>query len=206
VNSLRSELLGVAVPAGIPEFRMMLPPGWQAHNASEETERAMLAQARERLRPVHRVDLQGLLESHVSSAMRVAREQGAIMLILPGPDTEAGLFAPASIVATIREATPQLSLDDLVVDVIQRRGGQQLDDGKRLLRWVERRTTRVGTEEVGAYIVFYLTPIPGTQRARALQFALTIAHDPDIDPAEDEQIAAWTALVDAHVATFRWGR
>lgn len=204
MNSLRSELLGVAEPAGIPEFRMMLPPGWRAHDTSEETESSLLAQARERLRRLHRVDLQGILESHVASAMRIARDQGALMLVMPGPETSNGLFAPASMISTVREATTDLSLDDLVVDVIQRRGGVSLDENKRMLRWIERRKTRVGSEEIGAYIVFYLTPVPGTMRRKALQFALTIAHPTDIDPDTDEQLAGWVSLIDAHIATFRW--
>lgn len=204
MNSLRSEVLGVAAPAGIPEFRMMLPPGWKAHDTSEATESSLIAQARERLRPAHRVDLQGILESHVASAMRAARDQGALMLAMPGPDTASALFAPASMITTLREATPDVSLDDLVVDVIQRRGGVPLDDDKRILRWVERRKTRIGSEDIGAYIVFYLTPVPGTKRQTALQFALTIAHPTDIDPDTDEQMTEWVALVDAHVTTFRW--
>lgn len=183
---------------------MMLPSGWVAYDTSEKTEQDLLAQARARLMPQHQVALQGMLEAHVARAMQAARDNGAILTIMPGSETPDALFATASMIATVREATEQYSLDDVVVDIIQRRGGQSLDENKRIVRWTEAGKAQISGEDVGAYSVFYLTPVPGSSRRRALQFALTVAHPPEIDIETDEVLAGWVALVDAHVATFRW--
>ena len=139
MNSLRSELLGDRAPADLPEFAMMLPAGWTAHDTSEKTEQELLTQARQRTMAAHRPDLQGMLEASTSTAMRAARERGALMMVMPGPQTEGVLFAPASMLVSVREATAEHSLDDLVVDVLRNRGGVPLDANKRFVRWVEQR-------------------------------------------------------------------
>lgn len=204
MNSLRRELIGDSAPADLPGFTMMLPSGWTAHDTSEKTQRSLLALARQRTMAAHRPDLQGMLEATTTAAMNAARERGALLMVMPGPETEGVLFAPASMLVRIREAIPEHSLDDLVVDVLQNRGGVPLDANKRFVRWVEQREVPLGGETVGAYTVVYLTPIPGTERRKALQLVLTIAHPDDIDTSSDELLAGWVALVDAHVATFRW--
>lgn len=97
MNSVRNELLGVTVQSGIPDLLTTLPPRWPAYDASGVSERAMLAQASERFRPMLRGDHQGLHEPHVSSASRVARERQEVIPILPSDDKGAGLFAPEAL-------------------------------------------------------------------------------------------------------------
>ena len=206
MSSLRSELLGDRRPVDLPDFGMLLPSGWKAHDVSEKTERALLAQARQRTMAAHRPELQGMLEANTSAALAAARAQGAMAMIMPGPDTEGVLFAPASMLVSVREATNEYTLDDIVVDVVRNRGGQPLDENKRFVRWIEQRKVPLGGETVGAYSVVYLTPVPGTKRRKALQFTLSIAHTDEVETSSDELLAGWVALVDAHVGTFRWER
>lgn len=182
----------------------MLPPGWTAHDVSKKTEEQLLGQARQRLMPSQRVDLLGSLQAQVAAALSAARDNGAFLMVMPGPETNENLFAPASMLAMVREGTADYSLDDVVTNIVQERGGIALDENQRILRWTEKRTAQTLDGEMGAFMVFYLTPVPGSQRRKALQLALTIAHPTSVEPDTDEMLRSWVTLMDAHVSTFRW--
>lgn len=204
-GTLRAELVGGGGGLDLPEFRMILPPGWLAHDTSVETTASLMRQVTRRLMPAHRVDLQGLLAGQVQTVMDRVRADGAIALVLPGPDAAPALFAPASLLVSVRTAPKGATLDPFVVEVVQRRGGRPLDRDERFVRWVSRGTPSVDGERLGNYFVEYLTPVPGSDRRRALHFAFSLAHLPDVDPEQDERTRSWVALMDAHIATFSWG-
>ncbi len=204
MTSLREELLGGGGKTPIPPFRMIIPPGWRAHATTPEAEKELLGQAARRLAPAHRVDLQGLLALQVATALRRARSQGALAMVLPGPDARPALFAPASLLVMVRDAPVGSTMDAYVVDVIRTRGGRPLDTDERFVRWVTRGSTEVDGQRIGSHLVEYLTPVPGSAKTQALHLAYSLAHPMDMDPAEDPRLQSWVALMDAHVATLSW--
>ncbi|GAA1983761.1 hypothetical protein [Microbacterium pumilum] len=202
MNSLREEL-GGGQP-GVPDFRLMLPPGWTTYDTTERTEKELLAKARERLRQAHRPDAYAILAGHVERALAAARKQGAFMMIMAGDDAPSWSTVPVSILGTITQGTPEVSLDRMVADAIERRGARALDGSRHFLRWSDERTVELTGESLGAHTVVYLTPVPGTNRRKALQLTATLAHPVDVDPTTDPQMAAWLQLLDGCIATFAW--
>ncbi|MGV9194893.1 hypothetical protein ACQ143_11175 [Microbacterium sp. MC2] len=200
--SLREELGGGR--AGVPPFRMMLPPGWTILDTSAQTEQALLGRARERLASVHRPDAYAALSQHVEHALAAARKQGAFMMIVAGDEAPPWSTVPISILGTVTSGTPAVSLDRMVADAIERRGARALDGSRHFLRWVDRRTAELSGEKVGAYTVVYLTPLPGSGRRSALQLTATLAHPVESDPDTEPLMKAWLALLDANIATFAW--
>jgi hypothetical protein len=201
VTSLREELGG---RAGVPDFRFVLPSGWTTYDTSERTEQELLAKARARLREAHRPDAYAILAGHVEKALAAARKQGAFLMIMAGDEAPPWSVVPVSILATVTQGTPEVSLDRMVADAIERRGARALDGSRHFLRWTDQRSVELTGESLGAYTVVYLTPIPGTQRRKALQLTATLAHPVDVDPLGDPQMAAWLELLDGCIATFAW--
>lgn len=183
---------------------MALPDGWTMYDTSGDTERSLLEKARIRLREAHRPDVYAALEAHVSGALAAARKQGAFVMIMAGEDAPAWSTVPVSILGTVTEGAAGSTLDAMVADAVERRGARSLEGSRRFLRWVDRRVVELSGDSVGAYTVVYLTPVPGTRRAQALQFTATLVHPTETDPAEDPHMRTWLALLDAHMLTFGW--
>ncbi|REJ06914.1 hypothetical protein DY023_04910 [Microbacterium bovistercoris] len=183
---------------------MMLPPGWEIFDTTEGTERTLLSRARQRLVEAGQLGSYPALAERVKASLAAARGQKAELMIMPTDNGPAWAMVPISILVTVREGTPAATLDQIVTDVIERRGGRALDSSKHFIRWVDRRRVPIGDEEVGAYTVVYLTPIVGSQRKKGLQFSATLVHDPAVDPEQDDDISPWLAALDAHMATFAW--
>ena len=202
MNSLREEL-GGGGPA-VPDFRFVLPPGWTTYDTTERTEKELLAKARERLRQTHRPDVYAILAGHVERALAAARKQGAFMMIMAGDEAPPWSTVPVSVLASVTQATSEVSLDRMVADAIERRGARALDGSRHFLRWADERTVSLTGETLGAHTVVYLTPVPATNRRKALQLTATLAHPVDVDPTTDPQMAAWLELLDGCIATFAW--
>ncbi|WP_157525373.1 hypothetical protein [Microbacterium yannicii] len=202
MTSLREQLGGGR--QGVPELRMILPPGWVLYDTSEQTERDLLEQARVRLRDAGRPETYALLSEHVKRALAAARKQGAFMMIMAGDEAPEWATVPVSILGTLVKGAPGISLDAMVADAVERRGARALHDSRQFLRWVDERKVELSGETAGAYTVVYLTPIPGSRRAQALQLTATLVHPVDTDPTADPAMASWLELLDAHVATLTW--
>ncbi len=183
---------------------MILPPGWVLYDTSEQTERDLLEQARVRLRDAGRPETYALLSEHVKRALAAARKQGAFMMIMAGDEAPEWATVPVSILGTLVKGAPGISLDAMVADAVERRGARALHDSRQFLRWVDERKVELSGETAGAYTVVYLTPIPGSRRAQALQLTATLVHPVDTDPTADPAMASWLELLDAHVATLTW--
>ncbi|GAA3764398.1 hypothetical protein GCM10022240_15870 [Microbacterium kribbense] len=200
--SIREELAGGR--GGVPEFRLLLPDGWTMSDVSERTEQELLAAARARLRAAQRPDTYAMLAGHVTEAMRAARQQGAFAMITPGAHTPQWSLVPISILASVREGTPAVSLDQMVADAVENRGARALDGSRHFLRWAQAQTVELSGETAGAYVVVYLTPMPGTRHRKALQLTATLAHPIDVDPTTQPEMRTWLDLLDAHLLTFAW--
>jgi hypothetical protein len=202
VSDLRAELRGSIAPA-IPQYRMLLPLGWQSFDLAPETERELVGAARARLTQGGRGDLAAGLAVQVGDALRSLRAQDAFAFALAGEAAPSWVLGAASLVGIRRAATVELPLDAVVEDAVRNRGGVAVGDGHRIVRWTERRPVTVDGVPAISFLINYLIPIPGTRRTQAVQWTATVAHAPDL-PEDDPVLLAWVALFDHHVATFTW--
>ena len=202
MSDLRAELKGRIAPS-IPQYRMLLPLGWQPYDLSADTERQLVGAARARLSQGGRADLATGLAVQVADALRSLRGQEAFAFALAGEGAPSWVLGAASLVGLRRVATPDLTLDAVVEDAVRNLGGVAVGEGHRMVRWTERRPVTVEGVDAVSFMINYLIPIPGTRRTQAVQWTATIAHGPDL--AEDDPVLiAWVALFDHHVSTFTW--
>ena len=202
MSDLRAELKGRIAPS-IPQYRMLLPLGWQPYDLSADTERQLVGAARARLSQGGRADLATGFAVQVAEALRSLRGQEAFAFALAGEGAPSWVLGAASLVGLRRAATPDLTLDAVVEDAVRNLGGVAVGEGHRMMRWTERRPVTVEGVDAVSFMINYLIPIPGTRRTQAVQWTATIAHAPDL--AEDDPVLiAWVALFDHHVATFTW--
>lgn len=202
MTSLREQLAGG--DGSIPEFRLMLPEGWSLRDVSAQTEQELLDKAKARLREAQRPDTYALLAAHTKQALATAREQGAFAMITPGEEAPRWAFVPISVLVSMREGTPAVTLDQMVADAVENRGARALHGSKHFLRWAEQHTVELSGDTAGTHVVVYLTPVPGSRHRRALQFTVTLAHPVDTDPLADADMSAWLDLLDSHMLTFSW--
>ncbi|WP_405216197.1 hypothetical protein [Agrococcus sp. Ld7] len=199
-SSLRAEL---GAPAD-PEFDLELPEGWERRDASPATERSMLQAARRRLMDAHRPDLFAQLRTELQQSFAAMRRMEAIAHFGPGTTTPDTLFLPASLIASIRTPQPGVTLQQEMAERI-RRGATSLLGDKRFIRDERELDQRIGTDAAKQRTVVYLTPIPGSQQARALQLTLVITRGAEF-PADDPALLGMLRLFDACVSTLRWTR
>jgi hypothetical protein len=200
--SLRTELMG-GPSTDIPPYRMLIPPGWDAHDLSADAESAVIAQATGRLAQAGRADLAGPLAANVRGALADLRAQRAFAFAVAGEGAPTWALGAASLVGLKRVGTPELTLDEFVAAVISSHDAAPLGGDPRIVRWAERRTTVLDGERLGTLQLNYIIPIPGSRRTQAVHWIVTAAHDADT-AADDPRLVAWEALFDVHVATFSW--
>ncbi|MDQ7878603.1 hypothetical protein Q9R08_11500 [Microbacterium sp. QXD-8] len=202
MSDLRAELRGTVAPA-VPQYRMLLPLGWQSYDVTADTERDLLGAARTRLAQAGRPDLASGLAVQVGDAMRSLRAQDAFAFALAGETAPSWALGAASLVGLRRKSTPEIPLDAVVEDAVRNRGGIAIGEGHRMVRWTERRPVMLEGVAAVSFLINFLIPIPGTRRTQAVQWTATVAHAADM--AEDDPVLlAWVALFDHHVATFTW--
>ncbi|SCY44609.1 hypothetical protein SAMN05216488_1841 [Microbacterium sp. LKL04] len=202
MSDLRAELVGAGGVA-IPRYRMLLPPGWQGYDVDMETERELVAAARERLAGAGRPDLAGRLGAQVGDALRSLRSQNAFAYAFAGESSPTWALGAASLVGIKRVASPEVPLDAIVEDAIRNRGAAALGEDHRIVRWTESSPVVLDGVRAVSFLVHYLIAIPGSRRTQAVQWTATVAHAEDL--AEDDPVLqAWTALFDHHIATFTW--
>lgn len=196
--SLREALGG----APDPDFGLVLPPGWERRDVTDAEQTRMLSQIRGRLMEAHRPDLYARMRVLVGDAFAQMRKVSTVAMFTPGDSPDA-VFIPASLTASIQHAEPGENLDGYVRSAIQRDGATPLLGDKRVMR-VERETTdTLDGEQVLVTTVAYLTPVPGSQRRRALLLTLVIMRPLDV-PADDAPLVQMKALFDLCVSTLTW--
>lgn len=201
MSSLRAELTGGGT--NVPPYRMLVPPGWEVFDLSESDETKVLARAAERLRAAGRADLATSFAPQVRQALAGLRKQNAFAYAVAGEASPTWVLGAASLVGVKRIATPELSLDDVVRDAIERYAGAPLAGDERIVRWIDRRLVTIEGEQVKSLMLNYMIPVPGTRRTQALHWVVNAAYDPAL-PDDDDTLQAWALLFDTHIATFAW--
>ncbi len=199
-SSLRHQL---GAPAD-PDFDLQLPEGWVRHDASAATEQAMLEAARRRLMDAHRPDLYAQLRAQVQESFASMRTMGAIAHFGPAPGAPDWAFLPASLIATIRTPAPGVSLQEEMAQRI-REGATDLHGDRRFVRFEREHDRTIGTERAKQVTVAYVTPVPGSRQARALQLTAVVTRGAEF-PADDPALVAMLRLFDGCVASLRWAR
>ena len=194
--------LGVAPE---PDFELDLPPGWARHRPDRAQQDAMLAGIRTRAMQAHRPELLAQANGMLRDSFEMMRRGDVVAFFTPSEQSEETLWAPASMLASVRRAQPDVSLDDVVRHAIRELGAMALDDARRIVRFERDQLETVGEESLRVLTVVYLTPMPGTQRRKALQLTATIGRPLDMD-ADDPAIDGLRLLFDACASTLRWVR
>ena len=160
-------------------------------------------QVRERLAQVGRPDLAKDAHSLVLSTFKQMRQQSVIAVFSATEERDDTIWMPGSMVATLRRAGADYSLDELVVHLIQEYGGKPLFGDKRFVRY--KRVTQRELDDGMARMttIEYMTPVPTSDRRRAL--SLTASYGvPTSVPADDEKLQAYELAFDTMVSTLRW--
>jgi len=197
--SLRAEL-GAAPD---PDFTLVLPPGWVRRSVDGAVEKDMLGAMRSRLMQAHRPDLYAQMDRLLRDAFTQMRRVEAVAMFVPSADASEALYLPASLTASIQRAPAGENLDDVVREAIAERGATALLEDKRFLRMETDEVQTLEGERVAVTTVMYLTPIPGSQRRRALRLVLVIMRPVDV-PADDPPMVAMRTLFDLCVSTLAW--
>lgn len=196
--SLREQLGG----APDPDFSLILPPGWERRAVDEAGQQEMVGALRGRLMQAQRPDLYARMRQLVDEAYDQMRAASTVATFVQGTD-EGTLVLPASLTASIRHADAGTNLDDFVRTAITHHGATPLFEDKRFLRLERDTTENLDGETAGVTTVVYLTPVPGTERRRALQFTLVLIRPADV-PADDAPLVAMRTLFDMCVSSLTW--
>lgn len=197
--SLREELGG----SSIPEFALELPDGWERWDMTEENRQAWLRRARERFSAMQRPDLNALANRLVNESFDAAKKANALAMFVPTQDSETTLWIPASLIVAPVQASGGGTLDSHVLALIRERGGAPLLGDKRFVCTYSERKVQIDGGELIHGTAEYLTPIPGTDRKRGLNFVASLPRSTET-PSDHESVAGLRLLFDAVVSTLRW--
>lgn len=202
MSSLRAELTGTTGTI-IPPYRMLLPPGWEAFDLSETTERDLIRRAEARLQGAQNPTFGPVLAGKVHEVLEGLRARHGFAYAFAGEAAPSWAIGAATLVGLKRSSTPEATLEQLVESAIRHHDGVPIGEGQRIVRWTERREVTVDGEDVASLLINYLIPVPGTRLTEAVQWTATITHEADL-PADHPNLTLWTALFDTHVSTFTW--
>jgi len=194
------EQLGVAAE---PDFEIDLPRGWERRDVGDDDRAALEAALRKKFLSVQRPDLYAAVHSLVDGSYAAMMSAGAVAYYAATTGDENTLWIPGSIIVSTRTATPEVTLDQMVSHAIREFEAEPLFGDKRFIRFERDEIVTAGASSIGLTTVEYLTPIPTTQRRRALQFTATVARPAEVG-ADDEQVVASKKLYDACISTLRW--
>lgn len=197
--TLRDEL-GVKAD---PDFDLALPKGWARHGLDDDTLKSMVARAKQRCMETHRPQLFVEMKAQLEESFEDMRRAGVIAFFGPtdpGADT---LAIPASINASMRIAEPGSTLDDLARSLIRDNDAQPLLGDKTTLRFETEQTRRLGTDTIVSHSLVYMTPVPGSQRRRALVLVAGFGRPLD-QPSDSDEMHALRFLFDSVASSLTW--
>ena len=199
-RSLREELGGAAMP----EFVLELPEGWERWDMNEENRQVWLRRARERFATMHRPDLNALANRLVNESFDAAKKANALAMFVPTEESESTLWVPASLVVAPVQSSGGGTLDSHVRALIAR-GGAPLHGDKRFVCTYSERKVQIDGGELIHGTAEYLTPVPGTDRKRGLNFVASLPRSPKT-PSDHESAVGLRLLFDAIVSSLQWHR
>ncbi|MFC4140722.1 MULTISPECIES: hypothetical protein [unclassified Microbacterium] len=202
MSSLRAELMGKTGTV-IPPYRMLLPPGWEAFDLSEATERDLMRRAEARLHGAQNSAFGPILADKVHEVLEGLRARHGFAYAFAGDAAPTWAIGAATLVGLKRTSSPEATLEQIVESAVRHHGGVPIGEGQQIVRWTERREVSVDGEDVASLLVNYLIPIPGTRLTEAVQWTATVTHEVDL-PADHPNLTLWTALFDTHISTFTW--
>ncbi|WP_309102963.1 hypothetical protein [Microbacterium sp.] len=202
MSSLREQLTGTSGTV-IPPYRMLLPPGWEAYDLSETTERELIQRASARLQAAQNPALAPVLAGRVREVLDQLRARKGFAYAFAGDAAPSWAIGAATLIGLKRISSPEATLDQLVERAIRHHDAVPIGEGEKIVRWTERRQVSVDGEDVASFLINYLIPIPGTKRTEAVQWTATVSHEADM-PADHPNLLVWLALFDTHVSTFTW--
>jgi hypothetical protein len=194
------EQLGVSAE---PDFEIDLPVGWERRDVGDDDRAALESALRKKFLSVQRPDLYAAVHALVDGSYKAMTSAGAVAYYAATTGDENTLWIPGSIVVSTRAATPDISLDQMVSHAIREFDAKPLFGDKRFVRFERDEIVTAGESSIGLTSIEYLTPIPTTQRRRALHFTATVARPAEVGP-DDEQVVASKQLYDACISTLRW--
>jgi len=199
--SLRQEL---DLPQ-VPEFEIELPAGWSRRDVTPESLAALTSATKQTFMQAHQPQMQGAMDHMLREAFEGMKRAGAFAIYAPFGAGESTPGMVGSLLVRIRRAPAGKSLDGLVRELIRIKGATPLRGDKRMLRYAEEENVRLESESFVNHSITYLTPVPGSQRRRALELIASVVR-PVAVPAESEWFNAQIGLMDLCVASFRWSR
>lgn len=186
-----------------PDFEIDLPSGWERRDVGDDDRAALQSALRRKFLSIQRPDQYAAVQALVDGSYEAMTAAGAIAYYAATTGDANTLWIPGSIVVSTRTATAEITLDQMVTHAIREFGAEPLLGDKRFVRFERDEIVTVDEASVGLTTVEYLTPIPTTQRRRALQFTATVARPAEVGP-DDEQVVASKQLYDACISTLRW--
>lgn len=197
--SLR-EMLGASKD---PEFEIKLLPGWERRTPDDVDKARLSADLKSRLSELQRPDLYGMVSKMVDDSYVTMNQQSVIAYYAPTMVEDAKTLIPGSLVASVRRSPNGGTLDELITSLIREHGGGPLFGDKRFVRFEREKTLTIDDSAVIQNSLIYLTPIPGANRRRALQFTASFMR-PLESSSEDKLVRSWKFAFDACVSTLRW--
>lgn len=199
MTTVREQLFGAT--AELPEFRLLLPAGWESLPLTDDTLAGLERRVHEFFVRAGRPDLDGTFTPRMVHGVQRAAAAGGKYVILP-TSPPGGQPLPLSMLVTVISGEGGGTLDAWVAARF-RAGATMLDDSGRVVTW---RSERRGTgEEAGVKQVqlHYLEPVPETHRRKGLMLSGTVLLQED---GEDEPplLVAAKAVFDAVASTLTW--
>ncbi|SDH36182.1 hypothetical protein [Agrococcus jejuensis] len=198
--SVRELLLGKP-GSRIPPFRILLAPCWDGLRPDDDGVGALRDAASARLAAAHRPDLDASVGAMLAQARARLRRTSTFLVLHQVQDFD-GFFAPMTISFT-EHAAASGSLDEQVSAIVAKHGAEPLRGDVGMLRWTTDASTAVGEGRVRTRTISYLTPVPGTERTRALLAVATILVADDA-PDDHPLLVGSEQVADAMLATFEW--
>ncbi|MGM1028804.1 MAG: protein TPRXL [Actinomycetota bacterium] len=200
--SLREEL-GASAEL---EFELRVPDGWERFSTDEAAEALLQDRLRSRMMQTGRPDLMVGLRRMLTESFEQMRQGGAAAVFMPmDPEGRGYVETPTTIMAVLRKAEPGATLDDYVTHAIRTYGAEPLFGDLRTIRFETETERELDGETIVVSSTHYVTPMPGSRRARALELVATYGRPSGL-PRSSDVASALHALFDVCASTVRWVR
>lgn len=187
-----------------PQFELSLPDGWGRLDPTPESRAEFEKLLRRRFMQAQRPDLMAQSRHLLDRVFKIFEDERVIASFQPmDPEGKGALPVPASLLAKRRTAPAGKTLVDYLAYAMSKYKVEPLFGDKRWARFETEQTQVVDEQEVLVTSTYYVTPIPGTKRSRALEFVATFGRPPEV-PRDDRRIEALHLMFDSTVSSLRW--